>query len=422
MRQSTASVRNERGAALLWALMTVLVVALLGVAAYYLSSQDRLIGENFENGYRATYSADNALSEYYAHFVPSSDLTLVPVESDVIDQDSVNCGGTTSNCEADDGGAVDSTSGEYDGADLTYTSFGVAGGTVWVTPTKAVESKDGDVYMLEAIAQLNDLRHRPASTRAIRTFGQLTSPVKVYAALEAPNGVNVDSPGDHFHLDGSKKETKCGNGTHVGAITAPSATVSISSKVKKVHLLPDADAVDTNSTDTYQELKDSMAVDWPLLSNPTSFSGLTKVYMVPSTYASIAAIPWGTMNKNTLWPVVHVTGDVNISTNVKGWGMLIITGGLNLTAGKLDWRGIILTGKATTVSGTAHLHSRGMMATGLGCTVAELANAAGTPPYCRNQFTGAHWGVKYEQCDLEAAWSQLLVLRPLTPSRHSALF
>src|SRR6186997_1470212 len=131
MRQSTAFVRNERGAALLYTLMTVLVVALLGVAAYYLSSQDRLIGENFDNGYRATYGADNALSTYYAKFVPSADLTLPEIESDVVDQDSVLCGGTTSNCEADDDGAVDTTLAEYDGADLTYTSFGVAGGTVW---------------------------------------------------------------------------------------------------------------------------------------------------------------------------------------------------------------------------------------------------------------------------------------------------
>jgi hypothetical protein len=423
MRQSTASVRNERGAALLWSLMTVLVVALLGVAAYYLSSQDRLIGENFENGYRASYSADNALSEYYARFVPASDLTLAPVESDVVDQDSVLCGGTTSNCEADDEGAVDSASGEYDGADLTYTSFGVAGGTVWVTPTKAIESRDGDVYMLEAIAQLNDVRHRPASTRSVRTFGQLTSPVKVYAALEAPNGVNVQPPADHFHLDGSKKKTKCGNGTHVGAIAAPSGTATINSKVKKVHLMPDADAVDTNSTDTYQELKDSMGVDWTLLSNPASFNGLTNIIKVPTDYASLGAIPFNTMKKNTLWPIVHVNGDVNISAaDVKGWGMLIITGALNVTGHKLDWRGLILTGKPVTVSGTAHLHSRGMMATGLACTAAELANAAGVPPYCQNQFTGAHWGVKYEQCDLEAAWSQLLVLRPLTPSRHSTLF
>jgi hypothetical protein len=421
MRQSTASVRNERGAALLWTLMTVLVVAMLGVAAYYLSSQDRLIGDNFENGYRATYTADNALSEYYAKFVPASDLSLAPIESVVVDQDSVNCGGTTSNCEADDEGAVDSSASEYDGADLTDDSFSVAGGTVWITPTKAVESQNGDVYLLEAVSQLTDIRHRPASTRAVRTFAQLTSPVRVYAALEAPNGVNVQPPGDHFHLDGMKK-AKCGSGAHVGAITAPSGTVTINNKVKKVHLNPDDEAVDTNSTDTYQELKDSMGVDWTLLSNPASFSALTNVIKVPTNYASVAAIPFNTMNKNTLWPVVHVTGDVNITTNVKGWGMLIITGGLNVTAGKLDWRGIILTGKATTVSGTAHLHSRGMMATGLGCTAAELANAVGIPPYCKNLFTGGHWGVKYEQCDLEAAWSQLLVLRPLTPSRHSTLF
>ena len=221
-----------------------------------------------------------------------------------------------------------------------------------MTPTKAVESRNGDVYMLESVAQLNDVRHRPASTRAIRTFGQLTSPVRVYAALQAPNGINAKDPGEHFHLDGMKK-AKCGSGAHVGALATPSG-VSTFNKVKKLHLNPstDPEAVDTNSTDNFQELKDSLGVDWTLLSNPNSFAGLTKVYKVPTQYATISAIPWGTMNKKTqIWPVVHVDGNVNINTNttITGWGMLIITGGINLSAGKLDWRGIILTGKPVQV-------------------------------------------------------------------------
>ncbi len=420
MSRSLAPVGNERGAALLWSLITVVVIAMLGVAAYYLSSQDRLISENFETSYRALYTADNTLSEYYATFVPSSDLTLPPMESSVVDADSVTCGGGTEMCEVEDEGGVDTTAAEYDGADLQERSFSLANATVWVTPTKTTESRNGDVYMLEAVAQLVDLRSRPASTRALRTFAQLTSPVKAHAALTAPNGLNAVAPGDHLHFDGGKK-SKCGAGTGISAISAPMGTVTISSKVDDIHMKPDAEAVDTNSTSTYQELKDSMGVDWSLLSNPASLDNLSNVITVPGDYATFNLIPFNTFNKNALWPVIHVTGDVVVPTSIKGFGMLIITGNLTIT-NKLDWRGIIMTGKAITVSGTAHLHARGMVTTGLGCTAAELANAAGVPPFCKNQFNGEHMGIKYEQCDIEAAWSQLLILRPLTPSRHTTLF
>jgi hypothetical protein len=413
MRRSLAPFQNERGAALLWSLITVVVIAMLGVAAYYLSSQDRLISDNFEASYRAVYTADNTLSEYYATFVPSSDLTLPPISSSVVDEDA-----DSAEAEADDG-AVSDAADEYDGADLQPRSFSLANATVWVTPTKATESKDGDVYLLEAVAQMTDLRSRPASTRALRTFAQLSGPLRAYAALVAPNGLKSYAPANHLHLDGGKK-AKCGAGTHISAVSAPLGSLNITG-TSKVHMKPDAAAVDTNSTLTYQELKDSMHVDWPLLSQPSSLVNLTNVITVPGTYATFAAIPFATMNKNSLWPVVHVTGDVVVPTSIKGFGMLIVTGNVTIT-NKLDWRGVMMVGKAITVTGTGHLHSRGMVATGLGCTVAELANAVGVPPFCKNQFNGEHMGIKYEQCDIEAAWSQLLILRPLTPSRHTTLF
>jgi hypothetical protein len=102
---------------------------------------------------------------------------------------------------------------------------------------------------------------------------------------------------------------------------------------------------------------------------------------------------------------------------MKGWGMLVVTGNLTISNKKLDWRGIILTGKALNVTGTAHLHEHGAVAAGLDCT-----NADALLGLCKVNFTGAHLGVAYAQCEAEAAWAQMLVLRPLTPSRHTRLY
>ncbi len=105
-----------------------------------------------------------------------------------------------------------------------------------------------------------------------------------------------------------------------------------------------------------------------------------------------------------------VTGDI------KGWGMLMVDGPILLLDGKIDWKGVILTGKQLEVY-DGHLHAKGMVITGLTCTPAELA--AGT---CRNKLDGKHLGVKYNQCEVEAAWMQAMVIRAVPGARHTRMY
>ena len=425
--------RDRQGVALLWAMLGVVTLALLATAAVLMSRGEKMVNENFESGQRALYVADQALSQYYGDFRPRDNLAL-PVLSftsidDVVDSTDV---------------LVDDVFGDYTGADLRVTDLQFQGAWVRITPTKVLESRNGDVYLVEAESDVSDTRaNRPEAIRQLRTYASLVSPVQLEAALNAPNGLDGLKAGNRITLDGSKKG-KCGNGLTIPSLAVPAngavsgsyyghaskatdpakfenknmeKTDQWSKAIKQDSL---GVGIDT-STASYQELKDSLHIDWGLLTNDATYSG-PGMYVVPRDYASLQAIPFSTFSTSAVWPDVLVHGNVTITSNFKGFGMLVIDGSLRITGGALGWRGLIVTGKDITVwdsiSGTkAHLHSNGAVITGMNCTAAEIAART-----CMNVLKGEHLGVNYAQCDVEAAWAGMLSLRPLTPSRHTRNF
>jgi hypothetical protein len=167
-------------------------------------------------------------------------------------------------------------------------------------------------------------------------------------------------------------------------------------------------------------------VPWDVLVDPATWAG-ADVIIVPDDVAQFKLIDFAGMPK-TRWPVVLVRGDLTVNSKLtKGRGMLIVDGALTLGPGapddpKLDWRGMILTGKALVIK-EGHFHSKGALITGLNCTPAELAagtcvNRVEDPPVTKSN----HLGVKFHACDALAALSQMMVLRPMTPSRHTRLY
>jgi hypothetical protein len=416
----------RRGIALMWALIGITIICLLSVAAVHLARGERMVNDNFDSGRRALYLADQALSQFYADFRPTTNLSI-PVISAVVDD-------AAEAAEEVEDGATEEVSGTYEGADLKVSNMSFENGDAIVTPYKIVESQFGDVYLLEASAAIYDARSdRPDANRTLRTYASLVPPFKLRAALMAPGGVNAPAPGkvakdgsitgcqqcDHFHLDGGKKG-KCGSGISVPALAEPAPGNNLP-KSAKVHIKVGKDGVGVgidSTTDTYKELMDSLHVDFPAMLQDGYYAGVTNFVDVPRDYPTVAAVfAANAYSRASLWPVVVVHGDVVINSSVKGFGLLVVEGSLSITGSKLDWRGVIMTGKGMTVSGTAHLHSHGAVAVGLNCSTSEAANGT-----CAVNFTGSHLGIAYAQCEAEAAWSQMLTLRPLTPSRHSRLF
>lgn len=392
--------------ALLWAIIAVVMVALLGLAATLLTSSETLVNENFSMGDQALYVADEALSQFYANFRPSDNLNLPVITT--IEVDTVD-------------GEIDTTNvfGDYNASDLKVTDLTFDSAWVRITPTKVLGSQFGDVYMLEAEATIADSRpSRPLTVRWLRTYAELVAPIYIRAALNAPNGITGSSAGNRLTLHGEKKG-KCGAGNSVPGLAVPAGQYSF--KNKKTDIQKDSLGVGIDSsTASYQELKDSLHVDWTQLTTDGTYASAPLSIVIPRDYASLAAVPWNTFKKGSVWPDVLVHGDVTITSDLHGFGMLVVDGALTITHGVLDWNGLILTGKALTVKDApakAHLHAHGAVATGLNCTAAELASGQ-----CDNELKGEHLGVDYALCDVQSAWTGLLGLRPLTPSRHTRLF
>jgi hypothetical protein len=416
----------RRGIALMWAIIGITVIALLSVAAMHLARGEQMVNDNFDSGRRALYLADQALSQFYADFRPTANLSVPDLVSTVEDVDSLDL-------EPADDGATTDVNSTFEGADLKVTNLSFENGDAIVTPYKIVESQYGDIYLLESTAAVYDSRgDRPDAVRTLRTYASLVPPFKLRGALNAPGRVITTPAGkankdgtwsgcpsgqcDHFHLDGGKKG-KCGSGIAVPPLATPSVGYSKLTS-NKVHLKTSKDGVVVDSTtDNYRELMDSLHVDFAAMTQDAYYAGVTNFIDVPRDYPTINQVPFNTFTGGHLWPVILVHGDAVITTKTKGFGMLVVEGSLTLATQNLEWKGVILTGKSLNVTGTAHLHEHGAVAAGLYCT--DIEAAAGL---CNVNFSGAHLGIAYAQCEAEAAWAQLLVLRPLTPSRHTRLY
>jgi hypothetical protein len=250
----------------------------------------------------------------------------------------------------------------------------------------------------------------------------------------APNGLIAEAGAEHVHLDGKKKGKGCGVVNGAAPLVVPAGMVDLSG-ASKLHIKPapknatyaEMMAELDQTTTSYNELMDSldMRIPWDQLVNPATWAG-ADVIIVPDDVAQFKFIDFSGMPK-TRWPVVLVRGNLNITSKLaKGRGMLIVDGELKLLGPgndvKLDWRGMILTGKEIDIA-AGHLHAKGVVITGLNCTAAELA--AGT---CINRVqdppgaTKNHLGVKFHACDALAAALQMMVLRPVTPTRHTRLY
>lgn len=412
-RRAPATAR--RGTALLFAIIGIVLVALLAASALRMVGGERLVLENAQAGTQAAYLADQALSQFYENYRPGDNLeepTAIEVLKDGDDED-------TSFVFSD-----------YSSTDLKAADIVAGDATVRITPTKLLASDQGDLYMLDARVLSSDPRSsRPVTARTMRTFATVGAPVTVQAALTAPGGLYVlggAKKAERLDLKGLRVD-KCGVGANVPGLATP-ATRYAYKDAKEVRIEPsDKGQVGHDSTtDSYGELVDSLNVRWAVVSSAASY-GQSSTHLTV-TPAQFGLINWSQFNKRKVWPTILVTGDVNITAGYKGFGMLTVTGSLNVQQGVFKWDGLVVTGKKLTVANAlaggkdAHTHIKGAVVAGLDCT--EVQAAAGD---CRVEFgapgkEAEHLGVAYSGCNVRAAMAAMMVLRPTAASRHARLF
>ncbi len=401
--------KDQRGIAMFWVVVALASVAVTGLTVHYIASSDRVIADNFDMEARGLYAAEQATAEYMATWgvadefeIETSKITSEEDPGEPVDPD------------ADDDAVDPDAIVDQLGTELEPKTFTNGPISVVVTPRKVTESTRGDTWLFEAAAVVPDKRgNRPNAERTVRTFGRFRAPFNPMGAFAAPNGIDVVEDSDHFHVDGGKVG-KCGDsGVPPMAVPFGEDDIRIKAHIKGED---DFDEID-DSYDDYQELVDSLDVPWAKLRNAV-INGTVPVSALDPDLATIdfkSQFPKGKKDSR-VWPLILIRDTLTITSDIKGWGLLMVDGPILLLDGKLDWKGVILTGKQIEVY-DAHLHAKGIVVTGLTCTPAELA--AGT---CRNKLDGKHLGVKYNQCEVETAWMQAMVIRAVPGVRHTRMY
>ncbi len=406
----------RRGSALLLAIIGLFAVALLATAAVRMTGSESAVHENAQAGAQAMYMADQALAQYYQNYKPQDNLVSATTLTTVID--------TTD-------GDIDTSSFLFDfsSSDLKMSDIVNGTTTVRITPTKMMTSPLGDVYMVDATAITTDPRpNRPPAVRSLRTYARLEPPIAIRAALMAPGGLYANGRGraNRIILRGTRKD-KCTAATSVPSLATPAGVYDYKQANKK-EIIQDVHGVGhDSSTATYQELRDSLKYNWPVLSSQATYDKVPNSIVIPRDYATLGAVPFSTFSKSGYWPVIFVKGDVNlIGKETKGFGMLVVEGSLNVTSGVLKWEGLILVGgRLTVVNGgdKSHTHIKGAVAAGLSCnTPADLATGKCRTELATIRTDGEHLGINFSFCNVQASWNGMMLLRPVTPTRHLKLY
>jgi hypothetical protein len=409
----SAGLRNEKGLAMFWVVIAMASAVVTGLTIHYIAGTDRAVSDNLDVEARALFAAQQALVEYTATWSVGTEFELEATK--IVDEEDPGDGPPPGHDDEDDDDVDPDAMVDFFGTELKLKTFTTGPTEVTITPRKVTEAIRGDTWLVEADASVPDRRRTSLDAiKVVRTFARFQAPFNPMAAFSAPNGMDVRAGSDHFHVDG-KKKGKCGE-SGLPPMAVPDSQVSMG--IGKPHIKGDDGMKEIDDTfESYQELRDSLDVPWTKLKDAV-LSGSIPVSLVNPDLATLdfkATFPKD-KKKSKIWPVILIQGPLEIKTSVKGWGFLLIDGALILTDGKLDWKGIIMTGKQIEVY-DAHLHAKGLVVTGLACTQVELD--AGT---CRNILDGKHLGVKYNQCEADAAWQQLLALRQVPGGLHTRMY
>jgi hypothetical protein len=411
--------RARRGAALLMAIIGLFAVALLATAAVQLTVTESTMQQNAQAGTQALYMADQGLSRYFQSWSPGSNLSGPLDLMTVID---------TTDGEIDTSQVL----ADFGGGDLKSSDIVLGETTVRITPSKVMLSPVGDLYQVEATSTIIDPRpNRPPAVRSLRSYAQMDPPIAIRAALMAPGGLYAfKGNSNRIVLKGNKK-VKCGVSTSVPGLATPAGVYDYKD-AKKRDIGQSVNGVGhDSSTASYDELRDSLHYNWSQLSNAATYVNVPNSIVIPRDYPSLTAIPFKNFTRAGFWPVILVQGDLNITSGkeTKGFGMLVVTGSLNVKNGVLKWDGLVLTGgRLTVVDGKdeSHTHIKGAVAAGLGCvTNGDVASGK-----CRVELgadtkkdgEGEHLGVDFSLCNVEASVMGMMMLRPVTPTRHLRLY
>lgn len=420
---------GEEGSALVSAVLILMLLTVLASGGYWVSRGEMGAAQGFSQSVRALYVAESGLARFFAaDATPSSDTTHFEFYPDpcadtiayplVADQNA---------CYADDDSEEEDLLEDFAFEAPPPVAYALTNANVYLTADFVINTGGSPIYLLRSEARVEDAADASMQTiRAIETYASLAPPFEITSVFAATGGVDFGGDdGDHYHFDGKAKKGKtggCGTETAIANITIPTGQFDLP--------LPDSDCPDGKDCPYKWHMKGggtevdstasagsvivaAMGIDWSELLSNEYFSTISGVVSYDGdedddfeeTFESGNS---GAFKAASSWPITRFGGDLETDQRVKGYGVLIVNGDLLISNDKFEWTGLLLVGGTITTLDGTHIHVKGAVVAGLGCS--DVERAAGD---CRSVFDGEHNDMKYRPCEVSQAWNGLMHLRPL---------
>ena len=337
-----ATLRSEKGMALMMALGAIVIIGVLMGGVLFVSTQDYRIGANTVRSTRAAAAADLGLNR-------------VPVDWNLADNNRMQIGDTLKRAfTAPRGGTATVIITRLGGPFFWVVSEGYAGA---MGSQASARRRYGTLFRLD-LPQMNFLG-------AITTQGNTTV-----------NG-NVSVNGNDAAPAGW---AACGSTTQnvAGAAISPTTTATVNGSVTlngNPPVLTTPAAGDSNTyfnygSSNYQSLAAAANLTYP---GGTLLTGVFPIAVGSVCQTSVIPANWGDPNRaspagacESYFPTIHVLGDLKVTTG-RGQGVLLVDGDFTV-AGNFEFTGAVIARGGLKMSGTGNKITGAVMAASVDVT------------------------------------------------------
>jgi hypothetical protein len=376
--------RDQRGFALPAAIFALVVVALLVTSGFFISGQERSIGQSTEFASQATLLAETGMNEVMATWTPDGSGPTIG-------------GGPISTCAACTGG-VASLNGQW----------------------QVAISRVGDkIYFIESTGAVNQAGRLSGATRTVGTLARLlTADFSADAALTTRGSVETRGGASISGFDINPPGAVCTGDTEdkAGVITTPGSTVtSRGNSTVEGSPRDDRRTFDQNDVFRLGDLGWDELVAMADISMPGgNINNTGPRFDSDDKCDKEHNLNWGDPARlvsnhdcRNYYPIIHVNGTARIQSGGLGQGILLVEGDLDLR-GNFLFQGIVMVKGQVGVQGAGNRVFGSVLA----------ANGLEIDPDL-STFVGASV-VQYSSCAISNVINNLSGLTALRPVQNRA--
>jgi len=375
------SVRNERGIALVIAIVALVIIGAIVAGTFFISTIEQRTAGNTVTSAQALQAAEAGNQAAIAFWSPTAN-SLANGDSLVLSQGTL--GGSSATYQA--------TIYRLNSAEYLIRSVGTMGGTV-----QAVGS----------LLKLNIVR--PGANAAVTSFGsvRVAGNSTIDGNDNVPAGWSCSSAANRTGIRTHGTVTTVGNAT---TVTGSPATVQHDSSFDTTVVSGPFNQLKALATITVGSAGSTY--------NPPGNTPLpTTTTVNSSTVCNVSSTTnWGEPRRSgtyvpqciSYFPVVYVAGSVNLPANSRGQGILLVQEDASI-AGGFEWTGLIIVHGQVTSTGTGAKITGAMMSMN-DANVGDIDTFSGNPT------------VLYSRCAVDAVLQNAGIARPMLARSWTQLY